>query len=148
MAYSDRELLARIIQCEAGGEGENGMKAVATVTMNRVNVPYGEYARVSQGGNIRNIIFQEGQFDCARENIRGSYNAQNIYNMNPTDVEYQIADWALSGNRLGEIGECLWYLNPFRPSCASTFPSNGSGTFHTRLGEHCFYRPTAKYEQT
>ena len=29
MAYSDRELLARLIQCEAGGEGENGMKAVA-----------------------------------------------------------------------------------------------------------------------
>ena len=30
MAYSDRELLARIVQCEAGGEGDNGMKAVAT----------------------------------------------------------------------------------------------------------------------
>lgn len=29
MAYSERELLARIIQCEAGGEGDNGMKAVA-----------------------------------------------------------------------------------------------------------------------
>ena len=27
MAYSDRELLARLIQCEAGGEGEDGMKA-------------------------------------------------------------------------------------------------------------------------
>ena len=26
MAYSDRELLARLIQCEAGGEGEDGMK--------------------------------------------------------------------------------------------------------------------------
>lgn len=23
MAYSDRELLARIVQCEAGGEGDN-----------------------------------------------------------------------------------------------------------------------------
>lgn len=31
MAYSDRELLARIIQCEAGGKGDNGMKAVAMV---------------------------------------------------------------------------------------------------------------------
>ena len=29
MAYNERELLARLIQCEAGGEGENGMKAVA-----------------------------------------------------------------------------------------------------------------------
>ena len=36
MAYSDRELLARLIQCEAGGEGEDGMKAVAGVVMNRV----------------------------------------------------------------------------------------------------------------
>ena len=58
MAYSERELLARIIQCEAGGEGDNGMKAVASVVMNRVNVSQGEYARISQGGSIRNIIFQ------------------------------------------------------------------------------------------
>lgn len=49
MAYSERELLARIVQCEAGGEGDNGMKAVASVVMNRVNVPEGEYARISQG---------------------------------------------------------------------------------------------------
>lgn len=59
MAYSERELLARIIQCEAGGEGENGMKAVASVVMNRVNVSEGEYARISQGGSIRNIIYQK-----------------------------------------------------------------------------------------
>ena len=42
MAYSERELIARMIQCEAGGEGDNGMKAVASVIMNRVNVPNGE----------------------------------------------------------------------------------------------------------
>lgn len=148
MAYSDRELLARIVQCEAGGEGDNGMKAVATVVMNRVNTPVGEYSRVSQGGNIRNIVFQPGQFDCTRETIGGKYNPQNIYNMNPTDIHYEIADWALSGNRLNEIGECLWFLNPFRPNCGSTFPSNGSGIFHTRLGEHCFYRPTDSYADT
>ena len=55
MAYSDRELLARLIECEAGGEGEDGMKAVAGVVMNRVNARGGEYARVGQG-SIRNII--------------------------------------------------------------------------------------------
>ncbi len=148
MAYSDRELLARIIQCEAGGEGDNGMKAVASVVMNRVNVSEGEYARVSQGGSIRNIIFQERQFDCSTETLLGNYNPQNIYNMNPTEEHYYIADWALSGNRLNEIGDCLWYLNPFRPTCSSTFPINGSGTFHTRLGEHCFYRPTERYRET
>ena len=148
MAYSDRELIARLVQCEAGGEGDNGMKAVATVIMNRVQAVEGEYARVSQGGNIQNIIFQPGQFDCVKETINGKYNPQNIYNMNPTDVHYEIADWALSGNKLNEIGECLWYLNPFRPNCGSTFPTNGSGTFYTRIGEHCFYRPTSTYANT
>ena len=148
MAYSERELLARIIQCEAGGEGDNGMKAVATTVMNRVYATEGEYSRVSQGGNIRNIIFQQGQFDCARETINRQYNSQNIYNMNPTEIHYQIADWALSGNKLNEIGDCLWYLNPFMPTCASTFPRNGSGIIHTRLGKHCFYRPTSRYANT
>ncbi len=124
------------------------MKAVATVIMNRVNVSSGEYSRISQGGNIRNIIYQQGQFDCARETIGGRYNSQNIYNMTPTDIHYQIADWALSGNRLNEIGECLWYLNPFRPTCNQAFPSNGSGILHTRLGNHCFYRPTSLYDNT
>ena len=130
------------------GEGDNGMKAVATVIMNRVNVSSGEYSRISQGGSIRNIIYQQGQFDCARETIGGRYNSQNIYNMTPTDIHYQIADWALSGNRLNEIGECLWYLNPFRPTCNQTFPSNGSGALHTRFGNHCFYRPTSLYDNT
>ncbi len=124
------------------------MKAVASVIMNRVNVQSGEYFRISQGGNIRNIIYQQGQFDCAIETIAGRYNSQNIYNMNPTDIHYEIADWALAGNKLGEIGECLWYLNPFRPTCNQTFPNNGSGTFHTRLGDHCFYRPTSLYNNT
>ena len=130
------------------GEGDNGMKAVATVIMNRVNVSSGEYSRISQGGSVRNIIYQQGQFDCARETIGGRYNSQNIYNMTPTDIHYQIADWALSGNRLNEIGECLWYLNPFRPTCNQTFPSNGSVTLHTRLGNHSFYRPTSLYDNT
>lgn len=96
MAYSDRELLARIIQCEAGGEGDTGMKAVASVVMNRVHIPFGEYAKVSQDGSIRNIIFQQGQFTCAGENIANRYNTQNIYNMNPTQVHYDIADWAIA----------------------------------------------------
>ena len=116
--------------------------------MNRVQASDGEYARVSQDGNIRNILFQTGQFDCAQEMLGGSYNPQNIYNMNPTEVHYNIADWTLAGNKLNEIGTCLWYMNPFRPSCPGIFPYNGSGSLHTRLGDHCFYRPTEQYKNT
>lgn len=148
MSFSDRELLARIIMCEAGGEGDNGMRAVASVIMNRVNVSTGEYFRISQGGNLRNIIFQTGQFNCATDMLGGSYNPQNLYNMNPDETHYSIADWALSGNTLNNVGECLWFMNPFRPTCPKEFPYNGSGKLHTRIINHCFFSPTELYKDT
>ena len=147
MPLSDRELLARLIQCEAGGEGENGMKAVASVVMNRVRATGGEYARVSQGGNIRNIIFQPYQFVCASETENGRYNPQNIYNMNPEPIHYEIADWAIAGNRLSSLGQALWFFNPFSPNCRPNFPSE-VGYFITRIGDHCFYSPTSAYFDT
>lgn len=146
MALSDRDLLARLIQCEAGGEGDNGMKAVAGVVMNRVHASGGEYARTGQG-SIRRIILQPGQFVCASETEDSAYNPQNIYNMRPEAIHYEIADWAIAGNRLGEVGESLWFFNPFSPNCRQNFPSN-VGIFRARIGDHCFYDPTAAYFQT
>ena len=120
MAYSDRELLARLIECEAGGEGENGMKAVASVVMNRVTASGGEYARVGQG-SIRKIIMQPGQFVCASETERGAYNPQNIYNMRPTDVHYSIADWATRWSSAASWGR-------------SRAPSRGSSSSPAKSG--------------
>ncbi len=145
MAYSDRELLARLVECEAGGEGETGMKAVASVVMNRVNITYGEYGRLQK--NIRSIVFQPRQFDCVRESIGGRVNMQNIYNMRPTQVNYDVADWAIAGNRLTNLGFALWYFNPFSPTCREYFPSN-VGRFVIRIGNHCFYNPTEVYADT
>ena len=147
MSYSDRELLARIIKCEAGGEGENGMKAVATVIMNRVRVPYGEYQRVNQG-DIRKVIYQKGQFDCMRSVLGGVANPQTIWANPPEQVHYDIADWAMSGNRLFTIGYSLWYFNPFRPTCPPLFPRNGVGSLQVKVALHCFYNPTELYADT
>jgi len=144
--FNDRELLARIIKCEAGGEGENGMKAVATVIMNRVHVPDGEYQRVNQG-SLRNVIFQPGQFDCATDMIGGRVNNQNIWNSPPEQIHYDIADWALSGNKLYGVGEALWYFNPFSDTCRENFP-NENGIFITRVNKHCFYNPTELYAES
>ncbi len=146
MPYSDRELLARLIQCEAGGEGDNGMRAVASVVMNRVRAAEGEYSRLGMG-SIRNIIFQPGQFVCATDYENGRYNPQNIYNMNPEQIHYDIADWAIAGNRLYPLGEALWFFNPYSPECREFFPSN-VGIFAVRVGEHCFYNPTEAYLET
>ncbi len=144
MPFSDRELLARLIQCEAGGEGDIGMKAVASVVMNRVHYPVGEYARIGEG-NLRNVIMQPGQFACVSNSEIG--NPQNIYNMNPTQLHYQIADWAISGNRLPGLGEALWFYNPYSESCRQTFPSE-VGYYIGKYQAHCFYNPTDLYEFT
>lgn len=148
MGLTDVELLARLIMCEAGGEGDTGMRAVASVIMNRVHASDGEYARISQGGNIRNIIMQECQFTCAKEIINGVYNPQNLFNMTPDDIHYEIADWAINGNRLTEVGESLWFINPYNNNCPANFPYNKTGQFHTRINKHCFFSPTPLYYNT
>ncbi|NLB79600.1 MAG: cell wall hydrolase [Clostridiaceae bacterium] len=147
MPLSAREILARIIRCEAEGEGDNGMKAVATVVMNRVHIPYVEYQRICQG-ELRCVIMQPNQFTCVKETIAGEYNAQNIYNMTPEQIHYDIADWALSGNKSLAVNGCLWYYNPFSPDCAVYFPINQSGVYHNRIVQHCFYTPTQYNAQT
>lgn len=147
MPLSTRELFARLLECEAGGEGDNGMKAVASVIMNRVHVSYGEYLRTGEG-DLRKVIELPYEFTCLLTEVYGQENLQNVYNISPTQLSYDIADWALAGNVLQGAVECLWYMNPFNPECPPFFPYNKSGSIFNRLGEHCFYQPTDLYAQT
>lgn len=147
MPLTNREMLARLIKCEAGGEGDDGMRAVASVILNRVKVPYGEYFTVNQG-DIRKVMTQPGQFDCLSETLGGQYNPQNIYNINPDQIHYDIADWALAGSGLSAVANSLWYFNPYQPVCVDYFPRNGTGVIENRINHHCFYIPTAKYAET
>lgn len=147
MPMSTRELFARMIKCEAGGEGIDGMKAVASTIMNRVHVPYGEYLRTGQG-DLRRVLEQPGQFDCFRTEIGGVPNPQNVWNMNPEQIHYDIVDWALAGNVHAGAIETLWYMNPFRPSCPPYFPYNRTGVQFNRIAQHCFFQPTALYALT
>ena len=148
MPYTTRELLARLIKCEAGGEGDDGMAAVASVVRNRADVPYGEFFRVSQGGDIRKIIEQPGQFVCMRSTVGGEYNSQNVWNMDPEEIHYQIADWVLAGNTFSAVGDSLFFYNPYSETCPTYFPPNGMGVAYNRMNQHCFYRPTEKYAES
>ena len=67
--------------------------------------------------------------------------------MRPEQIHYDIADWAIAGNRLPDVAESLWFYNPFGPTCRSFFPSD-VGYWQTRIGDHCFYNPTDAYYQT
>ncbi len=135
---NDIDLLARLIQCEAGGEGVAGMQAVASVIMNRVNQTQGEYGRYN---SIRDVIFAPRQFECA------TTQQQSIYNMNPGQIHYDIALWAINGGRLDDVSDSLWFYNPFSTQCRSNFP-NQNGYLQTRIGDHCFYNPTNSYFTT
>ncbi|MEG1394667.1 MAG: cell wall hydrolase [Clostridia bacterium] len=141
---SDLELLARILRCEAGGEGEDGMRAVATVIMNRVREDTGEYGRFN---TLRNVIYAPYQFDCAREYFGTKYNPQNIFNLPAEQEHYDIAQWALDGGVLPIVSNSLWYFNPFSKVCKTNFP-NKNGYFAIRIGDHCFYNPTSSYPNT
>lgn len=145
MAYSDRELLARLIECEAGGEGEEWDESRGERRDEPCALDGGEYARVGRAAPQYHL--SAGSSSARAETERGSYNPQNIYNMRPTDIHYEIADWAIAGNRLNGLGTALWFFNPFSPSCRANFPSN-VGTFVMRIGDHCFYNPTAAYYDT
>jgi len=147
MPMSTREMFARMIKCEAGGEGVEGMKAVATVIMNRVHVAYGEYLRTGEG-NLRKVMEQPWQFTCMMTQIGSQSNPQNIYTQHPEQIHYDVADWALSGNKSLGAGECLWYYNPFSPQCSTYFPRNKTGVYFNRVVEHCFYNPTPLYADT
>ena len=57
-SYSDLELLAALIYCEAGGESYEGQVAVGAVVMNRVES--GSYPNTISG-----VIYQKGQFTPA-----------------------------------------------------------------------------------
>ena len=93
------------------------------------------------------MVYQRGQFTCAMETVGGVYNMQNIYNMRPTQVHYDIANWAIAGNRLTNLGFALWFYNPFSVTCRDNFPSR-VGEFVIRIGDHCFYNPTPAYAET
>ena len=67
--------------------------------------------------------------------------------MRPEQIHYDIADWAIAGNRLPDVAESLWFYNPFGPTCWPFFPSD-VGYWQTRIGDHCFYNPTNAYYRT
>ena len=95
MAYSDRELLARLIQCEAGGESHEGKVAVGAVVLNRVRS--GQFP-----DNITDVVYQSGQFSPVASGILSNVLAQGAR----SDC-YEAARDALAGQN--PVGDCLYF---------------------------------------
>lgn len=101
------------------------MAAVATVVMNRATATEGEFSRIGNGGDVRAVITQPGQFVCMRESVAGSYNPQNVYNMTPLDIHYEIVDWAMAGGRLGRNRQFPFLFQPVQRRMSPEFSYEG-----------------------
>lgn len=94
---SDLVLFAAILECEAGGSGYDGLLAVATVIMNRVESP-------RYPNTIKGVIYQSGQFSPT---WNGSLN--KVLSRGPSSICYQVARDALAGKRLASVSGCYQF---------------------------------------
>lgn len=110
---SDIELFAALIECEAGHRDYEGMLAVASVVVNRMN-----HRRYPD--TLRGVIFQSGQFPPAHNGLVDKVLARGV-----KDSCVQAANDALAGKN--NVGDCL------------SFRSAGSGHEGTIIGDNVFF---------
>ena len=80
----DFELLARVIEAEAGGESDYHKLCVGTVVMNRV-------ASDKYPDTIEGVIYQPGQYQCV---------TNSHINKEPSESSYEAAESILDGRRM------------------------------------------------
>ena len=94
---TDLVLFAAILQCEAGGYNYDGILAVATVIMNRVESPL-------YPNTISGVVYQSGQFAPTWD---GSLS--RVLQSGPVSLCYQVAQAALGGARLASVSGCYQF---------------------------------------
>ncbi len=113
IASGDRDLLAAIIQCEAGGEPYAGKIAVGAVIMNRVR-------SAAFPNTIAGVVYQPMQFQPVRSGRLAIRLAEGA-----NETCYKAADEVLAG--ANNIGKCLFFR--------TVVP----GIKGTVIGHHVFY---------
>ena len=78
------ELLARVIEAEAGGESDYHKLCVGTVVMNRVDSE-------KYPNSIEGVIYQPGQYQCV---------TNSHINNEPSESSYEAAESILDGRRM------------------------------------------------
>ena len=94
---TDLVLCAARLQCEAGGYNYDGILAVATVIMNRVESP-------AYPNTISGVVYQSGQFAPTWD---GSLS--RVLQSGPVSLCYQVAQEALGGARLASVSGCYQF---------------------------------------
>jgi hypothetical protein len=130
MAISDRELLARTLQAEAGNQGASGMLAAGSVIMNRARTP-------GYGDGLRGVIMRPGQFSAWNSvtGYAGGEQGQDMARMTPSGDAYTAADTLIGGQYNDPTGGATHYYNP---SISQPNWGMANGGDWTRIGDHVF----------
>lgn len=110
---TDVALLAALLECEAGGY--DGMLAVATVVMNRVESP-------RYPNTLRGVIYQSGQFSPAWNG-----RLERVLSRGPSSTAYAVAQAALNGERYSAVIDCY------------SFHAAGGGDSGVNVGGNVFF---------
>jgi hypothetical protein len=102
--YSNRDLLAKTLQAEAGNQGLGGMMAIGSVIANRLG----------QGQSWRDVILAPGQFSAWNKvtGYAGGEQGQDMTALEPSADAYAAADAILSGDFVDVTGGATHYYNP------------------------------------
>lgn len=114
-SVSDIALFAAILQCEAGPSNYDGLLAVATVIMNRLESP-------SYPNTLKGVIYQSGQFSPT---WNGSLD--RVLANGASTTAYSVAKAALAGTRHSAVLNCY------------SFRAASSGASGINIGGNVFF---------
>ena len=126
MELTQRDLLAKTLQAEAGNQGYNGMVAVGSVIMNRL----------AGGSDLGKVILQPGHFSAwnSTTGYAGGEQGQNM-DFTPSSKAYEVADALLAGEYEDPTGGATHYYNP--QLADPIWGASGGGDWQT-IGSHIF----------
>lgn len=130
MNLSDRDLLAKTIQAEAGNQSQIGMLGVGSVIMNRLRNP-------GFGSNLRDVILKPGQFSPWNSftGFAGGAQGQDMMTLQPSQMAYSVADQLLDGNYNDPTKGALNFYNP---ALANPNWGKSAGGNWMQIGDHLF----------
>ena len=130
------DILARTLWGEARGEGEQGMKAVACVVLNRVKKAQNMGGNFWWGHDIQSVCLKPWQFSCWNRNDPNREKMRHITKQDPFFFQaLLVAKQAIDGELIditcGADHYHTIYIHPFwskehKPVC--------------QIGHHLFYR--------
>ena len=130
MNLSDRDLLAKTIQAEAGNQSQVGMLGVGSVIMNRLRNP-------GFGNSLQEVILKPGQFSPwnSYTGFAGGAQGQDMMNLQPSQMAYSVADQILAGNYNDPTKGALNFYNP---ALSNPRWGKSAGGDWTQIGDHLF----------